>query len=1825
MSKSTGTIDTFSIANQTYSTTPFTFTAATRTGDGIITYAITTETDLLDNNLTTGSVATISETRQITKLRSGKVTITATLSETTNYTGATRSTTFTINKATGIINTFSITNRTYNLSPFTFIAPSKIGDGILTYAITTEKDLSDIPLDAGSVATIDSTNRQISMVRSGKVTVTATLSETDKYTSTTKITNFNINKAIGILDNFNIIDTSYDVSPYTFTTPSITGDGTITYAISAETDISNNILTPGSVATINSTTGVISMARSGKVTVTATLSETDKYISTIETSTFNINKATGTFDTFNILDQTYDVTPFNLTTPSIIGDGVITYAITTETDLSDTVLIPGSIATIDGTTGEITMLRPGKVTVTASLSETDKYTGGITIDATFVINKITGILGTFSISTQTYDVTPFTFTAPSITGDGTITYAITAETDLTDIVLVSGSVATINSISGAITMLRSGKVTVTATLSETTNYSGTTSVTTFDINRATSTLSAFSITDQTYDVTPFIFTAPSITGDGTITYDITTETDLADIVLVSGSVATINSISGAITMLRSGKVTVTATLLETDKYTSAIRTASFVINKAISTIDNFNIIDTTYDISPFNITAPTITGDGTITYAITEESDLVDIVLVPGSVATIDSLSGTITMLRSGKVTVTAILLETDKYTGGITTDATFVISKAISTIDNFNISDITYDVSPFNITAPIITGDSTINYAITEETDLADIILIPSSVATIDSSSGVISMLRSGKVTVRASLSETDKYTGGITTDATFVISKATGILNTLSIPDQTYNISPFTFTAPSTVSDGIITYAITEETDLSNSVLTPNSVATIDINTGAVTMLRSGIVTVRATLSATDKYTSATTDVTFTIYKAIGVLNTFTIAEKTYNVTPFSFTAPTQTSDGTISYTIISEKDLSDVILSNGSVATINSTTGVISMLRSGKVTVRATLSETDKYASATSDVIFSINKANSILGGTLSIDNVTFDPSNLTLDPTQLPIINTGDGSISYSITAETDLLNNTLDTGLVATINNTSSRISILRSGKVTVRATLSETDKYTSAITEKTFIISRASSTLGTLNITDKIYNTLPFTPTLPIINIGEGNLVYEVSNGTGNATINSATGEITMIKAGSVTIKATLPETSRYNSSFVQATFIISKANSQLSIFNIQNQTFKSPTSFSFTGPTIEIGNGSITYITVSDTNIATYNSTTGKIDILQAGYVTIRATLLETPQYNSTTRDATFTINKYPDVGELNISNQTISTVSFTITGPTKPQDHNGSWSYLTLSENISVNNAGIVTMSNTGVAEIQAILSSDGLYKELIITAKFLISDAGEQPSQFSFINSQEVENAISNVLASTNGITNITSDNIDSALLEQLNPLSGTIQEKSENKGLVIDTLFNIFGGVAITLPKNAIFIPDIFNLEDVENITLINTSSSTSSNPTIIDGNNISNKAVFLSAAKPNQAIELRGSGVNQGKSLKIIKIDQINYNIIKDNGLILMTELKQKGESILFAGFNVVLSSESIQLISVPGAPTNLVVTMNGINATLTWNAPSDNGGLDITDYLIQYTLNAGSLWTTFNHVASSLESITVPNLIGGLTYAFRVFAINEEGTSFLSSESAPITIPYVGTGGDPIIQPLLGPRFALASHIKYVNLLADYSNKFFVNGQVDMLKPSDFPTKIYWDNSFSKTSELTHMYANSYYRKFTICCGAESIEIDADTLIVTKLTPLNKLRVINFKPNKGIQSISFNKTYPLTSATKGIKIGFANYLLTIVSDINTDDRHYIELLNVKEYDLSSLCGALISKDKIIRISNLEGKELYEFDTNPFESQLNELC
>ncbi len=297
-----------------------------------------------------------------------------------------------------------------------------------------------------------------------------------------------------------------------------------------------------------------------------------------------------------------------------------------------------------------------------------------------------------------------------------------------------------------------------------------------------------------------------------------------------------------------------------------------------------------------------------------------------------------------------------------------------------------------------------------------------------------------------------------------------------------------------------------------------------------------------------------------------------------------------------------------------------------------------------------------------------------------------------------------------------------------------------------------------------------------------------------------------------------------------------------------------------------------------------------------------------------------------------------------------------------------------------------------------------------------------------------------------------------------------------------------------------------------------------------------------------------------------------------------------------------ASFSIVLQSDGKIIL---GGISN-----NSTNDDFALAKYNSDGSLDTTFG------TGGKVTTDFNSGNDASFSIILQSdgkiILGGMTN-------NGTNNNFALARYINNVFNILQSGGDPIIEPLIGPKYSLASHIKFVNLIADYTNKIFINAQIEMLNESDFPQEIFWDVGFTKTSTLNHMYKTSYYRKFHITFADESIEIDADSLEVNKLTKLNKLKFKIVKPKSGLKSISFNKTYPLFNSTKAIRVGLGNYLLTIMSDINTDDRHHLELLNVKNIDISNTSGAFISKDHIIRISNLSGKELNQFNCNPFTS------
>jgi len=99
---------------------------------------------------------------------------------------------------------------------------------------------------------------------------------------------------------------------------------------------------------------------------------------------------------------------------------------------------------------------------------------------------------------------------------------------------------------------------------------------------------------------------------------------------------------------------------------------------------------------------------------------------------------------------------------------------------------------------------------------------------------------------------------------------------------------------------------------------------------------------------------------------------------------------------------------------------------------------------------------------------------------------------------------------------------------------------------------------------------------------------------------------------------------------------------------------------------------------------------------------------------------------------------------------------------------------------------------------------------------------------------------------------------------------------------------------------------------------------------------------------------------------------------------------------------------------SFTTATVPGAPTALtgsrIALMEGM-ISLTWTAPSSDGGVAISDYIIEYSAD-GTTWTTFSDGGSSTASVWVTGLANSTAYTFRVSAVNAAGTGTAATTSA---------------------------------------------------------------------------------------------------------------------------------------------------------------------------------------------------------------------
>lgn len=258
-------------------------------------------------------------------------------------------------------------------------------------------------------------------------------------------------------------------------------------------------------------------------------------------------------------------------------------------------------------------------------------------------------------------------------------------------------------------------------------------------------------------------------------------------------------------------------------------------------------------------------------------------------------------------------------------------------------------------------------------------------------------------------------------------------------------------------------------------------------------------------------------------------------------------------------------------------------------------------------------------------------------------------------TGDGAITYSS-------NNTN----VAEVNSSTGKVTIVGAGTATITANAAATTYYTAASATYTLTVSKATPTVSFTNTAvNKTYGDANFT-NLATATSG-GTITYQSGN-TDVATINSNTGEVTIVGAGTATITANAAATANYTAASNTYTLTVSKVTPTVSFAN--TAVTKTYGDAKFTNAATTISDGAITYSS-NNTGVATINVNTGEVTIISAGTATITANAAATANYTAASATYTLTVNKKVSVAPSEVSetkngyvDDTLSTIALNTSG---------------------------------------------------------------------------------------------------------------------------------------------------------------------------------------------------------------------------------------------------------------------------------------------------------------------------------------------------------------------------------------------------------------------------------------------------------------------------------------------------------------------------------------------------------------------------------
>lgn len=323
------------------------------------------------------------------------------------------------------------------------------------------------------------------------------------------------------------------------------GTGAKTYSSTKET-----------VAKIN-TNGIVTIIGAGTTEIKVSIAADENYKAAEDTLTLTVEQAENAISyTATSVNWVFKDIKTNELTVKDGAIGSVIYA-------SDN----DAVAKVDATTGEVTILKPGSANITATFvagaeSNYKNSTASYAITATKKANALS--YGSTVINKTYGDGKGVNDTLRPDDVTGTITYSSDNE-----------AVATVDPTTGEYTIVGAGTAKITATLADNDiGYDITDTFYTLNVAKKENALS-FASASQTYTYGDAV-TANKLTvalqNLGGFTGPVTYESSAPDVVSV-------NSTTGAITILKSGDATITASIAEENNYAAATASYTVKVNK----------------------------------------------------------------------------------------------------------------------------------------------------------------------------------------------------------------------------------------------------------------------------------------------------------------------------------------------------------------------------------------------------------------------------------------------------------------------------------------------------------------------------------------------------------------------------------------------------------------------------------------------------------------------------------------------------------------------------------------------------------------------------------------------------------------------------------------------------------------------------------------------------------------------------------------------------------------------------------------------------------------------------------------------------------------------------------------------------------------------------------------------------------------------------------------------------------------------------------------------------------------------------------------------